>query len=141
MKYICLVYHDPKQLHSISSPDLESIVKNVDVWLGELEAGGKHVFSAGLQSPSTATSFRERDGDTLMTDGPFAETKECLGGFTIIEARDLNEALQQGSKLARACGGTVEVRPLMDPNGELTDPFDQKLAAALRSADKQEAHS
>jgi hypothetical protein len=66
-----------------------------------------------------------------MTDGPFAETKEVLGGFTIIEARDANEALQLASKFASALV-TVEVRPVLDGDAELTDPLDQKIAAVLR---------
>ena len=66
-----------------------------------------------------------------MTDGPFAETKECLGGFTIIEARDLNEALQLVAKF-RACIVTIEVRPLMEPGSELTDAVDRKIADAMR---------
>jgi hypothetical protein len=88
------------------------------------------VFTAGLQSVRTARTVRKRNGQLSITDGPFAETKECLGGFTIIDARDLNEALRLVSKFASALL-TVEVRPVVDANAELTDPVDQKIAAAL----------
>ena len=67
-----------------------------------------------------------------MTDGPFAEIKEFLGGFTIIEALDLNQALQLVSQIASVLV-TVEVRPVLDANAEMTDPFDQKIAAAIRN--------
>ena len=134
MKYICLVYQEDEHLHDLSRSDLEGIVGEVEAWIGSLEENGKHVQSYGLQSKRTATTLRKRDGEIVMTDGPFAETKEYLGGFTIIEARDLNEALQQASKLTKACGGTVEVRPVMDPNSEMTDPADRKLAEVLRGS-------
>jgi hypothetical protein len=100
-------------------------------WGEELKKGGHHVFSAGLQSVGTAKTVRNRNGKLSITDGPFAETKECLGGFTIIEARDLNEALQLVSKFPARLT-SVEVRPVMDPNAELTDPGDRRIAAALR---------
>jgi hypothetical protein len=97
----------------------------------ELEKSGHHVFSAGLQSARTATTVRHSGGKVSLTDGPFAETKEFLGGFNILEARDLNEALQLVSKFASALM-TVEVRPVLDANAELTDPLDQKIVATLR---------
>jgi hypothetical protein len=76
---------------------------------------------------------RNRNGKLCVTDGPFAETRECLGGFTFIDARDLSEALQFVSKFPARLT-SVEVRPVMDPNAELTDPADQKIATALRTA-------
>ena len=100
-------------------------------WKAELEKGGHLVFCAGLQSIRTATTVRSCNGKLTMTDGPFAETKEFLGGFAIIEARDLHQALQLISKLASTLV-TVEVRPVLDADTELTDPFDQKIAAAMR---------
>jgi hypothetical protein len=72
------------------------------------------VFAGGLHPPSTATVVRVRDGDTLMTDGPFAEGKEHLGGFTIIRAADLDAALAWGQRLAKATTLPVEVRPFQD---------------------------
>jgi hypothetical protein len=132
MKYICLVYQDEKKLEDMPQDQLAAIVGECGSWVGELEQGGYHVFSAGLQSVRTATTLRNRNGRLSMTDGPFAETKECLGGFTILSARDLNEAIQLASKLAAASGGSIELRPLLELDEELTDPLDQKIAAAIR---------
>ena len=132
MKYICLVYHEEKKLGALSQDELDGLVGECGSWVADLEKGGHHVFSAGLQSIRTATTVRERSGKLAMTDGPFAETKEFLGGFTIIEARDLNEALQLASKLPAVRVGSIEVRPVLDPNAELSDPLDQKIAAAIR---------
>jgi hypothetical protein len=80
----------------------------------DLKAAGAWVFTAGLHPPSTATVVRLRDGDVLMTDGPFAEGKEHIGGFTIIRAPDLDAALDWARKLARASTLPIEVRPLQD---------------------------
>jgi hypothetical protein len=77
----------------------------------QLKASGSWVFAGGLHPPSTATVVRVKDGETLMTDGPFVESKEHLGGFTIINAPDLDAALEWGTKLAEATTLPVEVRP------------------------------
>lgn len=134
MNYVCLVYRDEAADASISDDDLRNIVSAVGSFIGELEENGQHVFSSGLQAASTATTLKPRDGGVVVTDGPFAETKECLGGFTIVSARDLNEAIQLGSRLAAACQGTVEVRPVMSPDVETTDPIDKRIVTLLREA-------
>jgi hypothetical protein len=100
-----------------------------EAWRAELKKGGHYVFSAGLQSVRTATTVRNRNGRVSITDGPFAETKEFLGGFTIIDARDMNQALQLVSKFQTRML-TIEVRPIMDRNTPLTDPIDRKIAEA-----------
>jgi hypothetical protein len=134
MRYACLVYHDPKNVAELSEAEkLAAIVAECEAanaWRAELQKGGHHVFSAGLQSVHTAVTVRNNSGKVSMTDGPFAETKEFLGGFTIIEARDLNEALQLVAKFASPLV-TVEVRPLFDANAELTDPLDQRIGKAM----------
>jgi hypothetical protein len=132
MKYICLVYHEEKTLDALPQADLEALADECGAWVRELEKGGHHVFSAGLQSVRTATTVRSRNGKLAMSDGPFAETKEFLGGFTIINARDLNEAIQLAAKLPAARLATIEVRPVLEPNVDLTDPLDQKIGAAMR---------
>ncbi|MGZ6697836.1 MAG: YciI family protein, partial [Solirubrobacteraceae bacterium] len=81
---------------------LEPIMRDVTAVDEEMRAAGAWVFSGGLHAPSTATVLRARDGETLTTDGPFAEAKEHLGGFTIVRAPDLDAALEWGRKLARA---------------------------------------
>ena len=90
---------------------LEPIMWNLDALNEELKAAGAWVFAGGLHSPSTATVVRLRDGDVLTTDGPFAEGKEHVGGFTIIRAPDLDAALEWGRKLTRATTLPTEVRP------------------------------
>jgi hypothetical protein len=132
MKYICLVYHEEKKLAALSQHELDGLVAECGAWVGELTQGGHHVFSAGLQSLRTATTLRQRDGDLLVTDGPFAETKEFLGGFTILEARDLNEAIQLAAQLPAVRIGTVEVRPVLEPDADLTDALDRRIGAAIR---------
>jgi hypothetical protein len=97
------------------SPEvLGPIMRDLEVVNQELKAAGAWVFTAGLHPPSTATVVRLRDGDVLMTDGPFAEGKEHIGGFTIIKAPDLDAALDWARKLARASTLPIEVRPLQD---------------------------
>ena len=107
-------------LLSIYQPDgplpppefLEKVMRDVHALIEEMKAADAWVFSAGLHPPSTATVLRAQDGDVLMTDGPFAEGKEHLGGFTIIRAPDLDAALEWGRKLARVVPPLpIEVRP------------------------------
>ena len=93
------------------SVDLDRIGRDVDAVNRELKDAGAWVFSGGLHAPSTATVVREKDGDVVMTDGPFAEGKEHLGGLSIITAPDLDAALEWGRKLARATTLPIEVRP------------------------------
>jgi hypothetical protein len=80
----------------------------------ELQSAGAWVFACGLHPPSTATVVRVQDGDTLITDGPFAEGKEHIGGFWVIRAPDLDSALEWGRKATRACAVPIEVRPLQE---------------------------
>ena len=111
-------------LLSIYQPDgpppppavLQPIMKEVDAVRQEMKAAGAWVFAAGLHPPGTATVVRVQNGQLLTTDGPFAEGKEHIGGFSIIRAADLDAALEWGAKLARATTLPIEVRPL-DPHG------------------------
>jgi hypothetical protein len=107
-------------LLSIYQPDgpppppeiLDPIMRNVEVLQHEMEAAGVWVFGAGLHEPSTATVLRAKDDDVLMTDGPYIEGKEHLGGFDIIKAPDLDAALEWGRKLATILAPlAIEVRP------------------------------
>jgi hypothetical protein len=93
---------------------LERIMGNLDALNQELKAAGAWVFAGGLHPPSTATVVRLKDGEVLTTDGPFAEGKEHLGGFTIVKAPDLDAALEWGRRLTRASTLPVEVRPFQD---------------------------
>ena len=97
------------------APDPETlgpIMHDIDRLNAEMKAAGAWVFSAGLHAASTATVLRPRDGEVLMTDGPFTEGKEHLGGFTLIEAADLDAALGWAGKLAEASTLPIEVRPV-----------------------------
>jgi hypothetical protein len=97
---------------------LDPVMRRVDAWRDEVRAAGAWVFSAGLHPAATATVLRVADSEMLTTDGPFAEGKEHLGGFTIIKAPHLDSALHWGRGLARATGLPIEVRPLQ---GETED--------------------
>ncbi len=101
------------------SPEvMEQAYKDVDALNQEMQAQGAWVFAGGLHPPSTATVVRIQDGEVLTTDGPFAETKESLGGFWVIEAADLDAALAWAAKATKACRAPVEVRPFQDePEG------------------------
>ena len=97
---------------------LGPIMRRVEAWGEEVRAAGAWVFAAGLQSASAARVVRVREGETLLTDGPFVEGKEHVGGFTIVEAPDLDAALGWGRRLAEATGLPIEVRALRDlPRG------------------------
>jgi hypothetical protein len=99
-----------------ASPEtMAQIYKDVDALNAELQAAGAWVFAAGLHPPSTATVVQLRDGEVLVTDGPFAESKEHIGGFWVIRADDLDAALAWAGKATRACSAPVEVRPTDQP--------------------------
>jgi len=91
--------------------NIDQIVADLDALNAEMKAVGAWVFAGGLHGPSTATVLRAQGDEVLMTDGPFIEGKEHLGGFTIVEAPDLDAALEWGRKLARATTLPIEVRP------------------------------
>lgn len=94
-----------------SDPEVQQIFEAVGAYNKELEDAGAWVFGGGLEAASTATVVREQDGEVVTTDGPYAETKEFIGGFWVIEADDLDEALNWARKATVACQGPVEVRP------------------------------
>jgi hypothetical protein len=105
MKYLCLVYLDEKRLDEL--PDEECVAYDAGI-----RKSGHCMASEALESVQTATTVRVRNGKAAVTDGPFAETKEQLAGFYMIEARDLNEAIQLASKIPPARVGSIEVRPI-----------------------------
>jgi len=109
MKYLCLVYLEEQKLHAI--PDREC----ANCGAGFRERG-LLVAAEALQPVETATTVRVRNGKVSVTDGPFAETKEQLAGFYLIEARDLNDAIQVAAKIPPAREGSIEVRPVRELN-------------------------
>jgi hypothetical protein len=113
VKYLCLVYRDESNAHSIPLGDENAIVRETLDLFRDLRDAGQLVTAARLQPVQSATTINVRDGQTFITDGPYAETKEQLGGFLLIEARDLNEAIRIAAKLPQARIGKVEVRPIL----------------------------
>jgi hypothetical protein len=109
-QYLLAVHHSPE---SPPPPpeDMQKAFKQVDAFNAELMAAGAWVFGGGLEPPDIATVVRAADGEVIVTDGPFAETKEHLGGFWVITATDLDAALDWAAKGSAACMGPVEVRP------------------------------
>jgi hypothetical protein len=97
-----------------SEAQMQQMYKAVDAYNEELKAAGAWVFAGGLHPSSTATVVRAQGGQVVTTDGPFAETKEQLGGFWVIDVADLDAALDWAARGSAACGGPVEVRPFQD---------------------------
>jgi hypothetical protein len=96
---------------------LGPIMERLATWRGDLQAAGAWVFAAGLQPPSSATVLRVRDGEVVITDGPFTEGKEHLGGFTVIQVADLDAALNWSRQFSEITGLPVEVRPIAERTG------------------------
>ena len=119
MKYLCLVYIDEKKLEALSKSEFDTLVAESLAYDEVLRKNGQYLASQALQSVQAATTIRRAgNGKLSMTDGPFAETKEQLGGFILIEAEDLNDAIRVASKIPPGRLGSIEVRPIQ----ELTAP-------------------
>ncbi|WP_229397943.1 YciI family protein [Micromonospora okii] len=118
MKQYLLAVHHAYDAPPMSDEEMQKAFAQVDRVNTELRSAGIWVFGGGLLPPDSATVVRVEGGNTTMTDGPFAETKEQLGGFWVIRCADLDEALAWAEKCSRACMGPVEVRPFEDePEG------------------------
>ena len=114
MKYLCLIYDDEKVWEAMPSAESDAYMAEYFAFTEGIRASGQYLAGEALQPVATATTVRIRDGRVSTTDGPFAETKEQLGGFYLIEARDLNEAIQVAARIPSARVGSVEVRPVVD---------------------------
>lgn len=114
MKYMLLIYSEPwdssNMTEAMQAAELERWFK----YTADMEAAGVHIAGDALREIETATCVRVRDGKTLTTDGPFAETKEILGGYYLVDVPSLDEALAWAAKCPGAQNGTIEVRPLME---------------------------
>lgn len=110
-QYLISVWHDDTFEVDFSSPEAQARVAQVDAFNTALQQSGAWVFAAGLQPASSATVVRSSGGEVSMTGGPYAEAREQMGGFWIIEAVDFEAALEWAAKAAAACDGPVEVRP------------------------------
>jgi hypothetical protein len=114
MKYLCLVVIDEKKLDALSSKDSEALTDESLAYDEVLRKGGHFIAAQALESVQAATTIRLRNGKVSVKDGPFAETHEQIGGFILMEARDLNEAIQLASKIPVLRLGGIEVRPIKE---------------------------
>ncbi len=113
MKYLLALYADPSEAPAEGSPEMDAEMQQWFAYTTELTEAGSMLGGEGLQGPETATTVRVRNGSTITSDGPFAETKEVLGGFYLIEAADLDAAIGWAEKIPNVTYGTVEVWPVM----------------------------
>jgi hypothetical protein len=120
MKYLCLIYENEKNWESLPPAESEAVMNEYFSFTEDLRRNGKLVAAEALQPTPTATTVRVRNGKISTTDGPFVETKEQLGGFYLIEANDLNEAIQVAARIPSARFGGIEVRPVVDFSAETT---------------------
>jgi len=117
MQYVLLIYGSEAESKKAPEEVRTRIFGEYMAYTGELKGSGKQLGGAPLESVTTATTLRVKDGKVLRTDGPFAETREQLGGFYLIEAKDLDEAVSIGAKCPGAKYGCIEVRPVMQIPG------------------------
>ncbi|MGH7573988.1 MAG: YciI family protein [Longimicrobiales bacterium] len=114
MKYLCLIYNDETKLDAMSTADFDAFCGEHIAYEDELRKDGQLIVAEPLESVQTATTVRVRSEKVSITDGPFTETSEQLGGIFLIDARDLNDAIRIASKIPSARLGTIEVRPVRE---------------------------
>jgi hypothetical protein len=114
MKYLCMVIVDEKKLDAMSETEMQALIDESLAHDETLRKGGHFLAAQALESVHSATTVRLRNGKVSVTDGPFAETHEQIGGFILIEARDLNEAIQLASHIPSCRLGGIEVRPVKE---------------------------
>ena len=113
MRYLCLIYDEEKELSAMAKSEGDAMMSDYFAFTENIKKSGHYVGGEALQPVQSATTVRVRGGKVSTTDGPFAETKEQLGGYYLIEARDLNDAIQVAAKIPSAKLGSVEVRPIL----------------------------
>ena len=114
MKFLFLIYHEEKVLDTMPAKEMETLVDSALEYDGEIRRSGHYIVSSALQRARTARTIRVRGGKATVTDGPFAETKEQLGGFFLIEAKDMDEACAVAARFPPARLGIIEVRPVRE---------------------------
>ena len=115
MKYLCLIYENEQAWANAPKDKIDAMMGEYYAFSDDIRKSGHYVGGSGLQPTTTATTVRVRNGKVSTTDGPFAETKEQLGGFYLIEAKDLNDAIQVASRIPGAKFGSIEIRPTLAP--------------------------
>ncbi len=118
MKYILLIYDDPKVWEAMTESEIGKLMAEYRQFTDELHASGHFIAGSQLQPETSATSVRKREGKVLLTDGPFMETRETLGGYYLVNAKDLDEAVSLAERIPSARYGTIEVRPLVERAAE-----------------------
>jgi len=118
MKYMLLIYDNERAWDRLNEPEQRKVYSEYGQFTEDIKARRNFLAGAQLHPIATASSVRVRDGKTLVTDGPFAETHEQLGGYYLIEAKDLDEATKIASRVPSARFGTIEVRPVVDRSAE-----------------------
>ena len=116
MKYLCLIYENEGAWASISKEDADAIMGEYFAFTDGIKKSKHYIGGEALQPTETATTVRVRNGKISTTDGPFAETKEQLGGYYLIDAKDLNDAIHVAAKIPAVRNGSVEIRPIMEFN-------------------------
>jgi hypothetical protein len=114
MKYLCLIYSDRAKIDALPKEELDALVAEYFALTDTIKKSGQYLGGEALQPVRTAKTVRIRNGKVSMTDGPFAETKEQLGGFYLIDAKDLDDAIRVAARIPAARWGSVEVRPIME---------------------------
>jgi hypothetical protein len=114
MKFLFLIYHDEKTLDTLPDREMQGLVDSALDYSEKIRQSGHYIVSNALQRARTARTVRVRGGKATTTDGPFAETKEQLGGFFLIEAKDIDEACEVAARFPPARIGTIEVRPVQE---------------------------
>ena len=114
VRYLCLIYDDESKWGTMPKEQAEAMLGEYFAFTEGIKTSGHYVGGEALQPTQTATSVRVRNGKISTTDGPFAETKEQLGGYYLIKAKDLNDAIQVASKIPSSRIGTIEIRPIQE---------------------------
>ncbi len=114
MRYLCLIYEDEKIWATMPREESEAMIGEYFALSEGLKSSGHYIGANPLQPTTTATTVRVRNGKVSATDGPFAETREQLGGYYLVEAKDLNEAIQIAARIPSARTGSIEVRPVLE---------------------------
>jgi hypothetical protein len=125
MRYLLLIY-SPEQLDSTPSDEMAAESQAYNAFTEDIKARGLFEAGEALHPTTSATTVRVKDGQTITTDGPFAETKEALGGFYLVNARDLDEAIELAARIPAATHGSIEVRPIFE--------FGEAMAAAAAAS-------
>ena len=114
MKYLLLIYADEGGFEGLSDDERKAVYEEYDAFANDLAAKGQMLGGHELQPTATATTVRIREGERLVTDGPFTETKEALGGYFLVDVDDLDAAIEAAARIPGAKTGSIEVRPVVD---------------------------